>query len=83
MGIFSEIESTIFKREEVLSTEYMPAELPHREGEVQQLARNIMPASRGRKPQNTCLVTAVLPMPGSPTTIIRAPLPEAAPSKAD
>jgi cell division control protein 6 len=55
MGIFSEIESTIFKREEVLSAEYLPAELPHREGEVQQLARNIMPASRGRKPQNTFL----------------------------
>lgn len=55
MSIFSEIESTVFKDEEMLSSEYLPAELPHREGEVQQLARNILPASRGRKPQNTFL----------------------------
>jgi cell division control protein 6 len=55
MNIFSEIESNIFKNEEVLSTEYLPTELPHREGEVQQIAHNITPASKGKKPQNTFL----------------------------
>ena len=54
LSIFSEIEeSSVFKREEVLSTEYVPALLPHRENEIKHLARNILPASRGRKPQNT------------------------------
>jgi cell division control protein 6 len=55
MGIFSELESRIFKNESVLSPDYSPADLPHREGEIAQLARNIMPASRGGKPQNTFL----------------------------
>jgi len=55
MGIFSELESPIFKNEDMLSPEYLPADLPHREGEIQQLAANILPASHGRKPQNTFL----------------------------
>lgn len=54
MSIFSELES-VFKNESMLSTEYLPAELPHREGEIRQLAHNIMPASRGKQPQNTFL----------------------------
>lgn len=54
MSIFSELEdSCVFKREEVLSTEYLPKLLPHREDEIKRLAKNIHPASRGRKPQNT------------------------------
>src|SRR3972149_19515 len=55
MGIFSDLESSVFKNEAVLSSEYSPIELPHREGEIDLLARNIMPASRGGKPQNTFL----------------------------
>ncbi len=47
------IESKIFKNEEVLSFEYLPEFLPHRENQIKQLARNLMPASKGRKPQNT------------------------------
>ncbi len=54
MGIFSDIsESRIFKNEEVLSTEYIPDILPHRENEIKQIARNILPLSKGRKAQNT------------------------------
>jgi len=55
MSIFSEMGSTIFKNEEVLSAEYLPELLPHREGEVKQLARNLLPAAQGRMPQNTFL----------------------------
>ena len=64
MSIFSELESKVFKNEEALSTEYLPAELPHRDGEIQQLARNIMPASRGRKPQNTKVYKMLLDVAG-------------------
>lgn len=54
MTVFSDLpESKIFKNEEVLSPEYLPDLLPHREGEIRQLARNITPASEGRRPQNT------------------------------
>lgn len=56
MGIFSGSgESYVFKREEVLLTEYMPRLLPHRENEIKQIARNLLPAANGRKPQNTFL----------------------------
>ena len=54
MSIFSELEdSFVFKREEVLSTEHVPRLLPHREDQIKHVAKNILPASRGRKPQNT------------------------------
>jgi cell division control protein 6 len=54
LSIFSELEdSFVFKREEALSTEYVPKMLPHRGNEIKQIAKNILPASRGRKPQNT------------------------------
>ncbi len=46
-------ESKIFKNEEVLSPEYLPDILPHRENQIKQLADNLLPASKGRKPQNT------------------------------
>jgi len=46
-------ESTIFKNENVLLPEYLPEILPHRENQIKQLARNLLPASQGRKPQNT------------------------------
>ncbi len=46
-------ESKIFKNEEVLSPEYLPDMLPHREQQIKQLADNLLPASKGRKPQNT------------------------------
>ncbi len=56
MSVFSEIEeSKIFKNEEVLSPEYLPELLPHRENGIKLLARNLLPASKGRKPQNTFL----------------------------
>lgn len=54
MTTFSDLsESKIFKNEDVLSPEYLPELLPHREQEIRQLAGNITPASEGRKPQNT------------------------------
>jgi len=46
-------ESKIFKKEEILSTEYLPELLPHRENQIKRLANNILPASEGRNPQNT------------------------------
>lgn len=45
-------ESRIFKNEDALSTEYLPEFLPHRETQIEEIARNLNPASRGRKPQN-------------------------------
>jgi cell division control protein 6 len=54
LTIFRDLgESRIFKDESVLSTEYLPPMLPHREDQIQQLARNLLPASKGRRPQNT------------------------------
>ncbi len=47
--------SKIFKNEEILSPEYLPDILPHREQQIKQLANNLLPASKGRKPQNTFL----------------------------
>ncbi len=52
MVIYQE-HSKIFKNEEVLSPEYLPELLPHRENQIKQLADNLLPASKGRKPQNT------------------------------
>ncbi len=46
-------QSKIFKNEETLSPEYLPEMLPHREQQIKQLADNLLPASKGRKPQNT------------------------------
>ncbi len=46
-------DSRIFKNEEILSPEYLPDILPHREQQIKQLADNLLPASKGRKPQNT------------------------------
>lgn len=48
-------DSRIFKNEEVLSSDYLPELLPHREQQIKQLADNLLPASRGRQPQNTFL----------------------------
>jgi archaeal cell division control protein 6 len=54
MGIFSDLsESSIFKDEAALSTEYMPEMLPHRENDIHLIASNILPAAKGKKPQNT------------------------------
>lgn len=56
MGIFFELDkSSVFKNEEVLSTDYVPRMLPHRENQIKQIAKNIQPAARGRKAQNTFL----------------------------
>lgn len=53
-NIFSKLgESKIFKNEEILSQEYLPDILPHREQQIKLLADNLSPASGGRKPQNT------------------------------
>ena len=46
-------ESKIFKNEEILSHDYLPELLPHREQQIKQLANNLLPASKGRQPQNT------------------------------
>lgn len=48
-------ESRIFKNEEALSSEYLPELLPHRENQIKQLANNLLPAAKGRRPQNTFL----------------------------
>ena len=48
-------ESSIFKNEEVLSFEYLPEFLPHREEQIKIIAKNIEPAAFKRKPQNTFL----------------------------
>lgn len=59
MSIFQEIkESKIYKNEEALSTEYLPDFLPHRETQIQELANNLNPITKGRKPQNTFIVGA-------------------------
>lgn len=55
MSLFYREESRIFKNEEILSPEYLPDILPHREQQIKQLADNLLPASKGRKPQNTFL----------------------------
>jgi len=51
-------ESKIFKKEAVLSTEYLPEILPFRESKIKQLADNLSPAAENRKPQNTFLYGA-------------------------
>jgi len=56
MKVFSDIgESSVFKNEEVLLTQYLPEMMPHRDGEIKQIARNLMPLAKGRKSQNTFL----------------------------
>lgn len=52
------LEESIFKNEEVLSPEYLPDLLPHREDEIKQLARNLSPVAQGRRAQNTFLFGA-------------------------
>ncbi len=49
--MFSE-ESRIVKIERALSTEYVPEFLPHRETQIQEIARNLNPVAKGRNPQN-------------------------------
>lgn len=45
-------ESRIVKNEQVLNPEYLPELLPHREHQIERIANNLTPASRGRNPQN-------------------------------
>lgn len=53
MAIFSDAkESTVFKSETALDPEYLPASLPHREGQVQEIANSIKPILSGRRPYN-------------------------------
>ena len=49
-------ESIIFKDERVLNPEYLPELLPHREHQIERIARNLTPASRGKLPQNMFIV---------------------------
>lgn len=44
---------SIFKNEDVLSPEYLPEILPHRETQIRQIASNLEPVGKGRKGQNT------------------------------
>ncbi|MGC8812124.1 MAG: Cdc6/Cdc18 family protein [Candidatus Aenigmatarchaeota archaeon] len=53
INFLPEIGSKIFKNEEVLSPEYLPDFLPHREDKIKQIARNLMPATKGGMAQNT------------------------------
>ena len=39
--------------EKVLLPEYLPDFLPHRENQIKELANNLLPAAKGRKPLNT------------------------------
>lgn len=48
-----EVESKIFKNEDILLPDYLPEFLPHRENQIKRLADNLLPAARGRRPQNT------------------------------
>jgi len=50
-SIFS--ESKIFKNERVLSSEYLPEWLPHREDKIKQLATNLAPLSKGKIGQDS------------------------------
>jgi len=43
----------VFKNEKVLSPEYLPSSLPHREGQIEEIAKNMYPATKLRRPQNT------------------------------
>lgn len=43
----------VFKNEGALLPEYLPEFLPHRENQIRQLANNLLPAAKKRKPQNT------------------------------
>lgn len=49
-------ESSIFKNEQALSTEYLPEFLPHRETQIELIAKNISPASKGRPVQNMFII---------------------------
>jgi cell division control protein 6 len=51
-------ESEVFKNEEILSAEYLPDMLPHREQQIKELADNLLPAGERRKPQNTFIFGA-------------------------
>jgi cell division control protein 6 len=52
-NIFSKMqESKIFKNETALSPEYLPDFLPHRETQIQEIARVLNPITKWRKPQN-------------------------------
>jgi len=53
-----ETESRIFKDERVLNPEYLPELLPHREHQIERIANNISPASKGRPAQNTFIFGA-------------------------
>jgi cell division control protein 6 len=46
----------IFKNEQALSTEYLPELLPHREHQIDRIAKNLLPASRGRPVQNMFII---------------------------
>ena len=49
-------ESRIFKNEQALSTEYLPEFLPHREHQIERIAKNLTPASQGRPVQNMFII---------------------------
>jgi cell division control protein 6 len=53
INFFESFESKIFRNEEVLSPDYLPDFLPHREDKIKQIARNLMPLAKGGIPQNT------------------------------
>jgi len=44
-----EVESKIFKNEEILFPEYLPEILPHRENQIKLLADNLLATLKGRR----------------------------------
>ncbi|TAL47291.1 AAA family ATPase [archaeon] len=49
---------SVVKNWDILSPNYLPDILPHRESQTQEIANNLSPASKGRKPQNTFIFGA-------------------------
>lgn len=45
-------QDDIFKNKDKLSTNYNPGDLPHRQGEIQEMASILAPALKGNKPSN-------------------------------
>src|SRR3989338_6427650 len=44
--------STVFAAKEVLQANHMPAQIPHRQAQIEACARVLAPALRGQKPSN-------------------------------
>ncbi|MCS7109398.1 MAG: AAA family ATPase [Candidatus Micrarchaeota archaeon] len=52
MKLFYESDSSIFKNENALSLEYLPPEMPEREGQLREIAFALNPVIRGKRGRN-------------------------------